>query len=123
MGNVFLTGGNMQYPGMKERVERELLAMRPFQSHFKVPHPFFFQNVIHHLTEQAVLNDGSLHRLRGEPIETELVSCSIANTQHTFKPLNIKTKPKTEASRTLNCDVTSVVRQNLKLPVVTVTSR
>ncbi|XP_037540235.1 actin-related protein 5 isoform X2 [Nematolebias whitei] len=34
--NVFLTGGNMQYPGMKERVERELLAMRPFQSHFKV---------------------------------------------------------------------------------------
>ncbi|KAM6924688.1 actin-related protein 5 [Xenentodon cancila] len=36
MSNVFLTGGNMQYPGMKERVERELLAMRPFQSHFKV---------------------------------------------------------------------------------------
>ncbi|KAJ8015802.1 hypothetical protein DPEC_G00000130 [Dallia pectoralis] len=34
--NVFLTGGNMQYPGMKERIERELLAMRPFQSHFKV---------------------------------------------------------------------------------------
>ncbi|XP_036390221.1 actin-related protein 5 [Megalops cyprinoides] len=34
--NVFLTGGNMQYPGMKERVERELLAMRPFQSHFQV---------------------------------------------------------------------------------------
>lgn len=26
----------MQYPGMKERVEKELLAMRPFQSHFKV---------------------------------------------------------------------------------------
>lgn len=36
MSNVFLTGGNMHYPGMKERVERELLAMRPFQSHFKV---------------------------------------------------------------------------------------
>ncbi|XP_048874076.1 actin-related protein 5 [Brienomyrus brachyistius] len=34
--NVFLTGGNMLYPGMKERVERELLAMRPFQSHFQV---------------------------------------------------------------------------------------
>ncbi|XP_061114656.1 actin-related protein 5 [Conger conger] len=33
---VFLTGGNVQYPGMKERVERELLAMRPFQSHFQV---------------------------------------------------------------------------------------
>lgn len=30
----------MQYPGMKERVERELLAMRPFQSHFKVQGPF-----------------------------------------------------------------------------------
>ncbi|KAG7519643.1 hypothetical protein JOB18_012483 [Solea senegalensis] len=36
VSNVFLTGGNMQYPGMKERVERELRAMRPFQSHFKV---------------------------------------------------------------------------------------
>ncbi|CAL8369457.1 unnamed protein product [Lota lota] len=36
VSNVFLTGGNMLYPGMKERVERELLAMRPFQSHFKV---------------------------------------------------------------------------------------
>lgn len=36
VSNVFLTGGNMQYPGMKERIERELLAMRPFQSHFKV---------------------------------------------------------------------------------------
>lgn len=40
VSNVFLTGGNMQYPGMKERVERELLAMRPFQSHFKVLHLF-----------------------------------------------------------------------------------
>uniref|UniRef100_A0A3Q0T6B0 Actin-related protein 5 n=1 Tax=Amphilophus citrinellus TaxID=61819 RepID=A0A3Q0T6B0_AMPCI len=36
VSNIFLTGGNMRYPGMKERVERELLAMRPFQSHFKV---------------------------------------------------------------------------------------
>lgn len=26
----------MQYPGMKERLERELLAVRPFQSQFKV---------------------------------------------------------------------------------------
>lgn len=36
MSNVFLTGGNLMYPGMKERVERELLALRPFQSHFQV---------------------------------------------------------------------------------------
>ncbi|MEQ2277333.1 Actin- protein 5 [Xenotaenia resolanae] len=36
VNNVFLTGGNVQYPGMKERVERELLEFRPFQSHFKV---------------------------------------------------------------------------------------
>ncbi|KAK2851187.1 hypothetical protein Q5P01_007463 [Channa striata] len=36
VSNVFLTGGNMQYPGVKERVERELLACRPFQSNFKV---------------------------------------------------------------------------------------
>ncbi|TRY91674.1 hypothetical protein DNTS_003334 [Danionella cerebrum] len=34
--NVFLTGGNLQYPGVKERVERELRAIRPFQSHFQV---------------------------------------------------------------------------------------
>lgn len=43
VSNVFLTGGNMHYPGMKERVERELLAMRPFQSHFKVRHQHDFQ--------------------------------------------------------------------------------
>ncbi|VCW69938.1 unnamed protein product, partial [Gulo gulo] len=34
--NVFLTGGNMMYPGMKGRIEKELLEMRPFQSTFKV---------------------------------------------------------------------------------------
>lgn len=34
--NVYLTGGNLLYPGVKERVERELLAIRPFQSQFKV---------------------------------------------------------------------------------------
>ncbi|XP_038046523.1 actin-related protein 5-like [Patiria miniata] len=33
---VFLTGGNMMYPGMKQRIEAELLAMRPFQSPFQV---------------------------------------------------------------------------------------
>ncbi|XP_076859117.1 actin-related protein 5 [Brachyhypopomus gauderio] len=35
-GNVFLTGGHLLYPGVKERVERDLLSCRPFQSHFKV---------------------------------------------------------------------------------------
>ncbi|XP_065149196.1 actin-related protein 5 [Paramisgurnus dabryanus] len=34
--NVFLTGGNLQYSGVRERVQRELLAIRPFQSYFKV---------------------------------------------------------------------------------------
>ncbi|XP_067856407.1 actin-related protein 5 [Heptranchias perlo] len=34
--NVFLTGGNILYPGIKTRMERELLAMRPFQSSFQV---------------------------------------------------------------------------------------
>ncbi|XP_017524506.3 actin-related protein 5 isoform X4 [Manis javanica] len=34
--NVFLTGGNMMYPGMKARIEKELLEMRPFQSAFQV---------------------------------------------------------------------------------------
>lgn len=34
--NVFLTGGNVMYPGMKARVEKELLEMRPFQSSFQV---------------------------------------------------------------------------------------
>lgn len=35
--NVFLTGGNVMYPGMKARMEKELLEMRPFQSSFQVP--------------------------------------------------------------------------------------
>ncbi|KAK2116974.1 Actin- protein 5 [Saguinus oedipus] len=34
--NVFLTGGNTMYPGMKARIEKELLEMRPFQSSFQV---------------------------------------------------------------------------------------
>ncbi|KAM3965653.1 actin-related protein 5 [Aphomia sociella] len=34
--NVFLTGGCSQFPGLKERLERELLEMRPFQSTHKV---------------------------------------------------------------------------------------
>uniref|UniRef100_A0A4W3K2R6 Actin related protein 5 n=1 Tax=Callorhinchus milii TaxID=7868 RepID=A0A4W3K2R6_CALMI len=34
--NVFLTGGNVMYPGMKTRMERELLALRPFKSSFQV---------------------------------------------------------------------------------------
>ncbi|KAB0399053.1 hypothetical protein E2I00_004195, partial [Balaenoptera physalus] len=34
--NVFLTGGNMMYPGMKVRIEKELLEMRPFQSSFQL---------------------------------------------------------------------------------------
>ncbi|XP_069508471.1 actin-related protein 5 [Ambystoma mexicanum] len=34
--NVFLTGGNVMYPGMKARIQKELLEMRPFQSTFQV---------------------------------------------------------------------------------------
>ncbi|XP_065174922.1 actin-related protein 5-like [Sycon ciliatum] len=34
--NVFLTGGVSKYPNLKERVDRELLAMRPYQSSFGV---------------------------------------------------------------------------------------
>lgn len=46
----------MQYPGMKERVERELLAMRPFQSHFKVQGPFKKKTVYHYTLLTKVLN-------------------------------------------------------------------
>uniref|UniRef100_A0A8C9QBX3 Actin-related protein 5 n=1 Tax=Spermophilus dauricus TaxID=99837 RepID=A0A8C9QBX3_SPEDA len=34
--NIFLTGGNVMYPGIKARMEKELLEMRPFQSSFQV---------------------------------------------------------------------------------------
>ncbi|XP_068119660.1 LOW QUALITY PROTEIN: actin-related protein 5 [Hyperolius riggenbachi] len=34
--NVFLTGGNVMYPGIKARMEKELLMMRPFGSTFQV---------------------------------------------------------------------------------------
>lgn len=34
--NVFLTGGNVMYPGLKSRIHKELLEMRPFQSTFQV---------------------------------------------------------------------------------------
>ena len=34
--HVFVTGGNTKCVGFQERLEKELLAMRPFQSTFKV---------------------------------------------------------------------------------------
>lgn len=34
--NVFLTGGSSRFPGLKERLDRELLEMRPFQTSHKV---------------------------------------------------------------------------------------
>ncbi|KAL9988638.1 hypothetical protein ACROYT_G003104 [Oculina patagonica] len=34
--NVFVTGGNTKFSNFQERLERELLAIRPFQSTFKV---------------------------------------------------------------------------------------
>ncbi|XP_072046069.1 actin-related protein 5-like isoform X2 [Amphiura filiformis] len=33
---IYLTGGNMSYPNLQQRLETELLAMRPFQSTFQV---------------------------------------------------------------------------------------
>uniref|UniRef100_A0A8C5QXJ1 Actin-related protein 5 n=1 Tax=Leptobrachium leishanense TaxID=445787 RepID=A0A8C5QXJ1_9ANUR len=34
--NVFLTGGNVMYPGFRDRMEKELLQLRPFGSSFQV---------------------------------------------------------------------------------------
>lgn len=34
--NIFITGGGALLPGLKERLEKELLEMRPFQSTFGV---------------------------------------------------------------------------------------
>lgn len=34
--NIFVTGGVAKLPGLKERLEKELLEMRPFQSTFAV---------------------------------------------------------------------------------------
>ena len=34
--NVFITGGNSQYPNFVERVETDLRCLRPFKSTFKV---------------------------------------------------------------------------------------
>lgn len=34
--NVYVTGGGAQFPGLKERLERELMEIRPFQSLFSI---------------------------------------------------------------------------------------
>jgi actin-related protein 5 len=34
--NIFITGGTAKLPGLKARLERELMEMRPFQSTFNV---------------------------------------------------------------------------------------
>lgn len=36
VSNIFLTGGCASLPGLKERLERELREIRPFQSKFRV---------------------------------------------------------------------------------------
>ncbi|OXU27942.1 hypothetical protein TSAR_010339 [Trichomalopsis sarcophagae] len=36
VGNVFLTGGSAAFPGLRERLHRELQEIRPFQSKFQV---------------------------------------------------------------------------------------
>ncbi|XP_011506105.1 PREDICTED: actin-related protein 5 isoform X2 [Ceratosolen solmsi marchali] len=36
VGNVFLTGGSATFPGLLERLKRELTEMRPFRSNFQV---------------------------------------------------------------------------------------
>lgn len=47
----------MQYPGMKERVEKELLAMRPFQSHFKVLQSYLiYHNALESPALTCILN-------------------------------------------------------------------
>lgn len=34
--NVFLTGGTSRFPGLRERLDRELLEMRPFKTSHKI---------------------------------------------------------------------------------------
>lgn len=34
--NVFLTGGSSRFPGLRERLDRELLEMRPFETSHKI---------------------------------------------------------------------------------------
>lgn len=36
VSNVFLTGGSAAFPGLRERLQRELREIRPFQSEFQV---------------------------------------------------------------------------------------
>ena len=36
VNNIFVTGGPALLPGLQERLEKELLAMRPFKSSFKI---------------------------------------------------------------------------------------
>lgn len=36
VNNIFITGGTAKLPGLKERLEKELLEMRPFESTFSV---------------------------------------------------------------------------------------
>jgi actin-related protein 5 len=36
VNNIFITGGVAKLPGLKERLEKELLEMRPFESTFSV---------------------------------------------------------------------------------------
>ena len=64
VANVFLTGGPSSLPGLKPRIERDLLATRPFQSYFSVSMAKVGQHCMFYVNELSRKNYHIYHILR-----------------------------------------------------------
>ncbi|XP_018411677.1 PREDICTED: LOW QUALITY PROTEIN: actin-related protein 5 [Nanorana parkeri] len=101
--NVFLTGGNVMYPGMQTRMEKELLMMRPFGSTFHVSmaaNPVL--DAWHGASDWALQNlevdEGWISRKEYEEMGGEYLKEHVASNSHTAIHLPKPPPPRTAAA-------------------------
>ncbi|XP_069608437.1 actin-related protein 5 [Ranitomeya imitator] len=86
--NVFLTGGNVMYPGIKARMEKELLQMRPFGSTFHVSlaaHPVLdaWQGASEWALQNLEKEEGWISRKEYEEMGGEYLKEHVASNRYT----------------------------------------
>ncbi|XP_071968255.1 actin-related protein 5 isoform X1 [Engystomops pustulosus] len=112
--NVFLTGGNVMYPGIKARMEKELLQMRPFGSTFQVSlasHPVLdtWKGASDWAIQNLVTNEGWISRKDYEEMGGEYLKEHVASNRYTAIRLP---KPAPRSAAPANSQETESVPQS-----------
>ncbi|KAG8565334.1 hypothetical protein GDO81_012812 [Engystomops pustulosus] len=112
--NVFLTGGNVMYPGIKARMEKELLQMRPFGSTFQVSlasHPVLdtWKGASDWAIQNLVTNEGWISRKDYEEMGGEYLKEHVASNSYTAIRLP---KPAPRSAAPTNSQETETVPQS-----------